>query len=111
MKVLEPGRSHVGSIWSQISRRCSPWLVLLLALPVVVLLALFVRELTPPPSVPSPKNLDRLDPQLRAYVVEKVAWANAAPREARRHAVLGMVYAANGLWAEARICFQNTADL
>lgn len=62
-------------------------------------------------SVPTPADMDRLEPQLRAYVSEKVAWVREAPRSAQRHATLGMVYAANALWPEAQRAFQNAAAL
>ncbi|MHB8522930.1 MAG: tetratricopeptide repeat protein [Limisphaerales bacterium] len=60
---------------------------------------------------PVPADLDKLDPQLRAYVAEQLKWVREDPWDARREATLGMVYAANGLWKEARLAFQNTARL
>lgn len=62
-------------------------------------------------TTPMPPDLNRLAPQLRAYVIEKAAWARAAPRSAQRQATLGMVYAANALWLEARAAFANAARL
>jgi tetratricopeptide (TPR) repeat protein len=52
-----------------------------------------------------------LEPQLRDYVQEKVAWTKKDPRSADRQATLGLVYAANALWAEARLAFSNVVEL
>jgi tetratricopeptide (TPR) repeat protein len=65
----------------------------------------------PAPHVPVPASLDKLEPQLRAYVGEKVQWVRDAPRSPDRQATLGMVYAANALWAEARLAFSNVVQL
>jgi len=62
-------------------------------------------------SVPEPQDLDRLDPQLRAYLREKIIWVRAKPRDVNRQSTLGLVYAANGLWEPARVAFQNAARL
>lgn len=81
---------------------------------VVVTVALVIGLDTlrgPPPPVPVPPDLERLEPQLRAYITEQAQWVRAAPREAARHSTLGLVYAANGLWTEARSAFQNAARL
>lgn len=69
------------------------------------------RAKHPALAVPIPPDLERLEPQLRAYVLEKVNWVRDAPRSANRHATLGMVYAVNALWPEARQAFQNAAVL
>jgi len=67
------------------------------------------RALWPPPAIPpaAPENLERLEPQLRDYIREKLAWAGQAPRSAERHGKLGLIYAANGLWKAARSEFLN----
>lgn len=65
----------------------------------------------PAPAVPVPKDLDRLDPQLRAHVNEMLGFVRAAPRNAARHATLGLAYSVNGLWEEARQAFQNAIQL
>ncbi len=62
-------------------------------------------------SIPVPADLDRLDPQLRAYLREKLNWAREKPRDANRQAILGLVYAANSLWQPAREAFRNAARL
>jgi tetratricopeptide (TPR) repeat protein len=73
--------------------------------------ALYFRNATPLPEVPTPSDLSKLEPQLREYVEEKVKWVRAAPRDARRQATLGLVYAANSLWPEARLAFRNAVQL
>jgi tetratricopeptide (TPR) repeat protein len=65
----------------------------------------------PPPSVPLPSQLERLEPQLRAYIQEHVQPLRAAPWDAQRHATLGLIYAANGLWSEAYLAFSNAVRL
>ena len=65
----------------------------------------------PAPSVPAPANMNGLEPQLRAYVAEKVGWVRESPRDARRQATLGLIYAANGLWPEAKLAFHNAIQL
>ncbi|MBI3417525.1 MAG: tetratricopeptide repeat protein [Verrucomicrobia bacterium] len=63
------------------------------------------------PSVPVPADLEKLDPQLREYIAAKLKWVREAPADPKRQATLGMVYAANGLWAAARAAFQNVSQL
>jgi len=83
-----------------------------LATVVVIALIGFSRRTSGPAlEVPIPKDLDSLDAQLRLYIVEKVKWVRQAPRDAGRHATLGMVYAANSIWPEARLAFRNAATL
>ena len=60
---------------------------------------------------PIPSDLNRLEPQLHAYVAEKIKWLLEDPEDPMRHATLGLVYAVNTLWPEARIAFQNAAAL
>ena len=61
--------------------------------------------------VPVPKDLDKLEPQLRNYVTQKIKWVRERPREMHRQATLGIIYAANSLWSEARLAFINAAKL
>ena len=61
--------------------------------------------------VATPGDLNRLDPQLAAYLVEKIEWVKKSPADPGRHAELGLVYAANSLWSEARKSFATTAAL
>ena len=69
------------------------------------------RPVAPGITVPTPANPNDLEPQLRSYVEEKVRWVRDAPQDPRRQATLGVVYAANGLWAEARAAFENVVRL
>jgi tetratricopeptide (TPR) repeat protein len=87
------------------------WFALLAVFVVGAGLVAYRHLAGPTPTVPVPANPAGLDPFLRAYVLEKVAWVRQSPRDASRHATLGLVYAANGLWPEARLAFQNAAEL
>jgi tetratricopeptide (TPR) repeat protein len=96
----------------QSSRRSSRVLILILALLVAFALVRSVSTwLTPIPAIPVPQNLEELQPQLRAYIQEQLDWVQDSPRQMERHATLGMVYAANQLWSEALLAFQNAAHL
>jgi len=46
-------------------------------------------------------------PQMQSHIEQYVARAEALPDDADRHGQLGIAYAANGLWSEARACFRN----
>jgi tetratricopeptide (TPR) repeat protein len=54
--------------------------------------------------------MNTLDPMLRQYVVEQVAWVARSPK-ADRYATLGLVYSANGLWTEAKLAFETARQL
>ncbi|MBK9140318.1 MAG: tetratricopeptide repeat protein [Verrucomicrobia bacterium] len=69
------------------------------------------QTLRPSPAVPAPPDPARLEPQLRAYLDEMVAWTRSGARDPQRHATLGLAYAANNLWAEARLAFSNVVQL
>lgn len=64
-----------------------------------------------PPQWPVPQELDKLDPQLRQYILEAIGRLRLAPRNRDHHATLGLVYAANSLWSEARLAFSNVVRL
>jgi tetratricopeptide (TPR) repeat protein len=85
--------------------------VALLCSGLLVAIGLISRRAPPVLEIPVPRDLEKLDPQLRAYVVEKVAWVREKPADVHRHATLGMVYAANSLWNEALVAFQNAVQL
>ncbi|MBI2947824.1 MAG: tetratricopeptide repeat protein [Verrucomicrobia bacterium] len=63
------------------------------------------------PQPPFPQELAKLDPHVRAYVSETLKWVRGAPRDWDRQATLGIVYAANSLWLEARLAFSNVVHL
>lgn len=89
--------------------RTAKWLVgigLLLGLGV-----LFSLFRPPPPEIVLPHDLDQLEPQLQAYLEERIQWVAKAPREGNRQATLGTIYAVNGLWNEALGQFDNARSL
>lgn len=90
-----------------------PWLLpALLAVLVAVALARTLSDwLIPAPPVPVPERLESLQPQLRAYIEETIGWVQENPKQMERHATLGLVYAANQLWREAKLAFENAARL
>lgn len=61
--------------------------------------------------IPVPPNLESFDPQVRAYLNKYIERARTAPGEAWAQSALGLVYAANKVWPEARQCFANAARL
>jgi tetratricopeptide (TPR) repeat protein len=67
--------------------------------------------LAPVPEIPVPPDPAKLEPQLRAYIADHVRSVLQAPRNPQRRATLGLVYAANGLWAEAKRTFQTVVAL
>lgn len=77
----------------------------------LIVVGISFLEKAPLLAPPIPSALESLEPQLRAYIAEKILWLQEEPRDATRHATLGMVYAVNSLWPEARVAFQNAAIL
>ncbi len=78
----------------------------------LALIGVYLVSFAPPaPEIPEPQNFDKLEPQLRDYLTEKLRWVREAPKRADRHATLGLIYAVNGLWVEARHSFSNAAAL
>lgn len=61
--------------------------------------------------VPEPADPQSLEPQVAAYLQAVIDQTRANPRDPNAHAQLGLAYAANGLWEEARQAFENTAQL
>ena len=93
------------------SKRTGIAAVALLCGGLLIGISLNSRHSPPPLEIPVPHDLDKLDPQLRSYIVEKVARVREKPADFQRHATLGMVYAANSLWNEALVAFQNAVQL
>lgn len=83
--------------------------VVVLAVTGISLVALLENRTAPDP--PMPADLDRLDPQLKTYLNVRIDDVKEKRRDPERHAALGMAYAANGLWKEAYLAFQNVAAL
>jgi tetratricopeptide (TPR) repeat protein len=86
-------------------------LVILAVLVVIAMVRVLSGWINPAPPLPVPANLEQLQPQLRAYIEEQLDWVRQHPRQMERHATLGMVYAANQLWHEARLAFENAVHL
>lgn len=58
-----------------------------------------------------PRNFERFDDQIRAYINSFIKTVELDPGDARTHAQLGLVYGANDLWHEANLCFQAASRL
>jgi tetratricopeptide (TPR) repeat protein len=107
----EPSSESGGSSDSPWFSRQRRLLVLVGILVCLVMGWVYVRILHPPPPVPVPADLAKLEPQLRSYLEERVQWVKASPRDANRFSTLGLAYAANGLWLEARLAFTVSVQL
>jgi len=88
----------------------------MIALAVLIILGAAVTQRVgvwriPAVDVPVPADLEKLDPQLRDYLRLQLEWAKQNPVDPTRQATLGIVYAANLLWAEARRCFSNVTRI
>ena len=100
------------SLNSGMSARKPLWQLLMIGfVAAACLVAVFSWPHRPILPVPIPHDLERLEPQLRAYIQEKLEWVREAPRDASRRATLGTVYGANGLWGEARAAFEDAERL
>ncbi len=64
-----------------------------------------------PPPIAAPANLGALDPQVRSHLVALATQAGKAPGESRHRADLGIAFAVNGLWSNARTSFLNAIQL
>ncbi|RME92882.1 MAG: tetratricopeptide repeat protein, partial [Verrucomicrobia bacterium] len=69
------------------------------------------RWLRPPLPAPEPADWNAIEPQVAAYLKAVVEQTRGHARDPNAHAQLGLAYAANGLWDEARQAFENTAQL
>lgn len=72
---------------------------------------LYDRWFAPHPPVVRPAPETPLEPFVKVYLDEQTAWAEEAPRQWERHATLGLIYAANGIWDAARQSFLNAVAL
>ena len=112
--ALAPGaNAHSGSekSSSRSGRRTRRGITIGSAVGLAALAVVWVDLNRPLPEIPVAADLEQLEPQLRIYISEKVQWVREAPRDMRRHATLGIVYAANSLWREARLAFGNAARI
>src|SRR5438552_11248948 len=106
--MARPWTSHFLSVLrsSESNARYQPnnWRGLRYAVVALVALAtaLAVLRLKSPPLppivVPVPSDLEKIEPQLRAYLKDRIEWTREAPRDLHRQATLGIIYAANALW-------------
>lgn len=79
----------------------------------VVVAAAVVQWIRRPPllPIPTPRDAAALDPQVRAHLEAVIEGVQQSPRSATRRATLGIAFAANGLWNEARQAFLDTARI
>ncbi len=61
--------------------------------------------------IPVPPGLATLDPQVRQHLARLATAAAGAPADPVRRADLGLGFAVNGLWAEARVSFVHSLEL
>ena len=85
--------------------------VVVLVLAIAAGVGFFARRQVNEPAVPLPADLAGLSPGLVALIQDQAELVREAPRDARRHATLGLVYEANSLWVEARYAYQNASSL
>lgn len=109
--MVSPGTSGRGTLARASSRGWRiVWFVSLAALLVTIGYIAWPRP--GPPLLPVlPPHLDRIDPEVATLVRRKAAQVQASPRDARRHASLGLVYEANTMWHEAADSFANALTL
>ena len=69
------------------------------------------QRLWPVPEVVVPNDWEQADPQFKAHASSYIWNVRESPREAGRHAELGLVYEANRYWQEAQTCFRNAVAL
>jgi tetratricopeptide (TPR) repeat protein len=69
------------------------------------------RATLPVPPIPVPANIATLDPQVREHLSRLVDRVSAAPRDGLLRSDLGLAFAVNGLWAEARQSFVDAVRL
>jgi tetratricopeptide (TPR) repeat protein len=77
-----------------------------LAVIVIAGIAVFWSRWAPAPTVVFPAEFDQLDPQLQVHLRQLIGLARREPRNPGHHATLGVAFAANGMWNEARDCFR-----
>ncbi|MBL9135646.1 MAG: tetratricopeptide repeat protein [Verrucomicrobiales bacterium] len=82
--------------------------VLLVLLGTAVLL---FRQAHPPLPIPVPVQLGTLDIQVRDYLTSLARKVADAPVDSERRIDLGLAFAVNGLWPEARQCFLDAGRL
>ncbi len=81
-----------------------------IGLAIVGLIALGIWQRGGPAAV-LPAELDRLDPELVSMIEDFAATVQASRRDPTAHGRLGLVYEANGLFVEARRCYEIVVKL
>lgn len=96
-----------------IARRRShrPALLALLLAALAGLAFLLLRPSSPLLPIPVPAQIGTLDPQVRAHLAQIATRAGKDPRNAGLRSELGLAFAVNGLWTEARQCFLDALRL
>lgn len=89
------------------------WLGWIAGLALILLAGVLASRIPRCPQIPVPRpaNPTGLDPQVRDYVEHLASGVAADPCNPSKRATLGLAYAANELWAEARQAFLDTARL
>lgn len=84
-----------------------------LALLCVLATAFWIRRTSnlPLQPIPIPPDLNRMEPQLRSYLEQQVQAVAKAPTDPLIQSRLGLVFAANQLWPQALVVFQNASLL
>lgn len=93
--------------------RLAPWAIIgLVGAGLVVIGVLYgPRWFAPPPPIPAPVQLASLDPQVRDHLAGLAGQAARKPRDPGLRAELGLAFAVNELWKEARQCFVDALQL
>lgn len=63
------------------------------------------------PAPPRPASLDQADPTVRDLIVRGMEIVRTRPTDAESRRELGMMFEANGFFAEAAACYQTAVDL
>lgn len=71
----------------------------------------WLKQKNGPPSPVRLAHPEKVDPELAEMISQRLASAEEKPLEAERHANLAYAYEANGLWSEARTCYENAVRL
>jgi tetratricopeptide (TPR) repeat protein len=107
---MSPPPAARTSIPSPLRRRISIGLALVAVLATGTLL-LLLRSRPPLLPIPAPPGLATLDPQVRHHLAGLAQAAAQAPQDPAPRTELGLAFAANALWIEARRCFLDAIQL
>lgn len=65
----------------------------------------------PPPEAAAPADLQALEPAVGELINTQLAVLEQNPGDAEAHGILGLIYAANSMWALANKSFENAAKI